>query len=162
MCAAHVLLGVAGFDFARFAVTAAARAERLRHALRTVALIAVPTAAWVAITLLFTDYCSWQNVLLLNKILGSFDSDTAGHVRFIEVLVLVATALLIRIPGVDGLERREPFWFAMGLLAIALLLRYQPFAPCPAQDVPSHRWPSGSSPSAWPPPRRPLCGSGCW
>ncbi|MFD6162720.1 AMP-binding protein [Nocardia sp. NPDC060256] len=136
--AAHVLLGVAGFNFARFAVTTATRAERLRHALRTVALIAVPTAAWVAITLLFTDYYGWQNVLLLNKILGPFDSDTAGHLWFIEVLgyFMVAAALLIRIPLVDLLERREPFWFAMGLLAITVLLRFQPFGLYPATDVP--------------------------
>ncbi|WP_433655497.1 AMP-binding protein [Nocardia sp. CA-128927] len=136
--AAHVLLGVAGFNFARFAVTTAPRAERLRHALRTVALIAVPTAAWVAITLLFTDYYSWQNVLLLNKILGPFHSDTAGHLWFIEVLVyfMVAAALLIRIPLVDMLERREPFWFGMGLLVITLVLRYQSFGLYPALDVP--------------------------
>lgn len=135
--AAHVLLAVAGFNFARFAVTAAPRAERLRHALRTVALIAAPTATWVAITLLFTDYYGWQNVLLLNKILGPHDSATAGHLWFIEVLVYftIAAALLLRIPLVDALERREPFWFAMGLLAITLVLRYQPFGLYPAQDV---------------------------
>ncbi|MFI6166743.1 AMP-binding protein [Nocardia sp. NPDC051052] len=135
---AHVLLGVAGFNFARFVVTTAPRAERLRHALRTVALIAVPTTVWVAVTLLFTDYYRWQNVLLLNKILGPFDSDTAGHLWFIEVLVyfMIATALLIRIPLLDMLERREPFWFAMGLLALTLVLRYQPFGLYPARDVP--------------------------
>ncbi len=136
--AAHVLLGVAGFNFARFAVTASPRAERLRHVLRTVALIAVPTAAWVAVTLLFTDYYGWQNVLLLNKILGPHDSDTAGHLWFIEVLVyfMVAAALLLRVPLVDALERRAPFWFAIGLLALTLVLRYQPFGLYPAKDVP--------------------------
>ncbi|PXX59227.1 acyl-CoA synthetase (AMP-forming)/AMP-acid ligase II [Nocardia tenerifensis] len=135
--AAHVLLGVAGFNFARFAVTGAPRAERLRHALRTVALIAVPTAAWVAVTLPFTDYYSWQNVLLLNKILGPFDSDTAGHLWFIEVLgyFMVAGALLIRIPAVDALERRAPFWFAMGLLGLTLVLRFQPGTLYPDKDV---------------------------
>lgn len=136
--AAHVLLGVAGFNFARFAVTGSERAERLRHALRTVALIAVPTAGWVALTLLFSDYYGWQNVLLLNKILGPHDSDTAGHLWFIEVLVLfmIVAALLIRVPFVDALQRREPFWFALGVVALTLVFRYQSFGLYPKAEVP--------------------------
>ncbi|MEU4340963.1 AMP-binding protein [Nocardia sp. NPDC023852] len=136
--AAHVLLGVAGFNFARFAVTATPRAERLRHTLRTVALIAVPTAAWVALTLVADDYYSWQNVLLLNKILGPRDSATAGHLWFLEVLVyfMIVAALLIRIPLVDRLERRAPFWFAMALVTVTIMFRYQAFGVYPAKDVP--------------------------
>ncbi|MFI9503068.1 AMP-binding protein [Nocardia sp. NPDC052566] len=136
--AAHVLLGVAGYNFARFAVTGSARSERLRHALRTVALIAVPTALWVALTLPFSDYYTWQNVLLLNKILGPSDSPTAGHLWFLEVLVyfMIAGALLVRVPMVDRLQRRDPFWFAMGLVALTLVFRYQSFGLYAARDVP--------------------------
>ncbi|MEV6320093.1 AMP-binding protein [Nocardia sp. NPDC051787] len=136
--AAHVLLGVAGFNFARFAVTTAPRAERLRHTLRTVASIAVPTAAWVALTLACGDYYGWQNVLLLNKILGPSDSPTAGHLWFLEVLVyfMLAAALLIRIPWVDRMQRADPFWFAMTLVAVSLVFRYQAFGLYPAKDVP--------------------------
>ncbi|MFX0577361.1 AMP-binding protein [Nocardia nepalensis] len=136
--AAHVLLGVAGFNFARFAVTTTPRAERLRNALRTVALIAIPTAAWVSITLLFTDYYSWQNVLLLNKFLGPRDSDTAGHLWFIEVLVLfmVVAALLVRVPFIDAVARRNPFWFAIGLAALTMVFRVWSFGLYPAKDVP--------------------------
>ncbi|MGY4102559.1 AMP-binding protein [Nocardia sp. R16R-3T] len=136
--AAHILLGVAGFNFARFAVTMSPRAERLRHALHTVALIAIPTTAWVALTLLFTDYYSWQNVLLLNKILGPHDSDTAGHLWFIEVLVLimVVSALLIRVPFIDAVQRREPFWFALGLVGLTMVFRFWSFGLYPAKEVP--------------------------
>ncbi len=136
--AAHVMLAVAGFNFARFAMTTAPRAERLRPALRTAAQIAIPTAGWVAITLLFSDYYGWQNVLLLNKILGPRDSDTAGHLWFIEVLVLfvIVAALLVRVPFLDRLERRDPYWFAMGLVALTLVFRVQSFGLYPAHDVP--------------------------
>lgn len=136
--AAHILLGVAGYNFARFAATSAPRTQRLRHTLRTVLLIALPTAIWVALTLPFSDYYTWQNVLLLNKILGPWDSPTAGHLWFLEVLVyfMLAAALLIRIPWVDALLRREPFWFAMGLVGLTLILRYQDFGLYPARDVP--------------------------
>ncbi|NNH69406.1 AMP-binding protein [Nocardia uniformis] len=126
---AHVLLAVAGFNFARFAVTAAPAAQRLRRTLRTTAFIAIPTAVWVAATLPFSDYYGWQNVLLLNKILGPHDSATAGHLWFVEVLVYIvlASALLLRLPIADRLERLSPFWFATGLLGVALIFRYRSF-----------------------------------
>ncbi|WP_373291920.1 AMP-binding protein [Nocardia pneumoniae] len=158
--AAHVLLGVAGFNFARFAVTAAPPAERLRHTLRTVTSIAVPTAAWVALTLVCSDYYGWQNVLLLNKVLGPRDSPTAGHLWFLEVLVyfMLAAALLIRIPWVDRLQRADPFWFAMTLVAVSLVFRYQAFGLYPAKDVPfsplavwlfALGWAAAKASSAW-------------
>ncbi|QLY34539.1 hypothetical protein H0264_20510 [Nocardia huaxiensis] len=135
---AHVLLAVAGFNFARFGVTAAPAPQRMRNTLRTVGLIAAPTAAWVLGTLAFTDYYGWQNVLLLNKILGPHDSPTAGHLWFIEVAVyfMLAGALLLRIPFADMLERRAPFWFALGLLGAALIFRYRSFDLYTAHDVP--------------------------
>ncbi|MFD3702375.1 AMP-binding protein [Nocardia sp. NPDC058658] len=125
--AAHVLLAVAGYNFARFAVSSAPRARRLQLTGRSVAMIAVPTALWVAITMIWQPgYYGWQNVLLLNKILGP-SNDTAGHLWFLEVLVYctVACALLIRIPWFDRWERRAPFWFALGLLGLTLVLRWQ-------------------------------------
>ncbi|MBL1073919.1 hypothetical protein JK358_05885 [Nocardia sp. 2] len=66
---AHVLPAVVGYNFARFAVTSAPAVRRMRTTARTLALIAVPTAVWVLLTLPFSDYYGWQNVLLLNKIL---------------------------------------------------------------------------------------------
>ncbi|RJO68448.1 AMP-dependent synthetase [Nocardia panacis] len=136
--AAHVLLAAAGYNFARFAVTAAPRADRPRRGLRTAALIAAPTATWVALTLPFSDYYGWQNLLLLNKILGPHDSPTAGHLWFLEVLVyfMVGAALLLRIPRLDALERRDPFRFALGLFALTLIFRYFTFDLYAAEQVP--------------------------
>ncbi|WP_052372032.1 AMP-binding protein [Nocardia otitidiscaviarum] len=135
---AHVLLAAAGFNFARFAVTAAPAAPRLRRTLRSATFIAVPTAAWVLLTLLVSDYYGWQNVLLLNKILGPHDSPTAGHLWFIEVVLylIVAAALLLRLPLADRWERLSPFWFATGLLAVALIFRYRTFDLYRPEDVP--------------------------
>ncbi|WP_330181124.1 AMP-binding protein [Nocardia sp. NBC_01503] len=135
---AHVMLAVAGFNFARFGVTPAPAAQRLRKTLRTVALIAIPTALWVTLTLPFSNYYTWQNVLLLNKILGPQDSPTAGHLWFVEVAVyfMLAGALLLRLPLADALERRAPFWFAMAVLAGALILRYRSFDLYASHDIP--------------------------
>ncbi|MBC7302272.1 MAG: AMP-binding protein [Nocardia sp.] len=135
--AAHVLLAVAGYNFARFAVSSAPPARRLQLTGRAVATIAVPTALWVLITMAWQPgYYSWQNVVLLNKILGP-RNDTAGHLWFLEVLVYctVACALLIRIPRIGGWERRAPFWFALGLLGLTLILRWQSFGLYPARDI---------------------------
>ncbi|MGS2804833.1 AMP-binding protein [Nocardia sp. MW-W600-9] len=136
--AAHVLLAVAGYNFARFAVSSAPPAQRLRHTARSVAMIAVPTALWVLITMVWQPgYYSWQNVLLLNKILGP-RNDTAGHLWFLEVLVYctVAAALLMRIPLLDRWERRGPFWFALALLGLTLVARWHSFGLYPERDIP--------------------------
>ncbi|WP_446222751.1 AMP-binding protein [Nocardia sp. IBHARD005] len=135
--AAHVLLAVAGYNFARFAVSSAPRARRLQLTGRAVAMIAVPAALWVLITMAWQPgYYGWQNVLLLNKILGP-RNDTAGHLWFLEVLVYctVACALLIRIPRIDRWERRAPFWFALGLLGLTLILRWHSFGLYPERDI---------------------------
>ncbi|MFJ2836695.1 AMP-binding protein [Nocardia sp. NPDC087230] len=136
--AAHVLLAVAGYNFARFAVSAAPPAQRLRQTARSVAMIAVPTALWVLITMVWQPgYYSWQNVVLLNKILGP-RNDTAGHLWFLEVLVYctVVAALLLRIPWLDRWERRGPFWFALALLGLALVVRWHAFGLYPERDIP--------------------------
>jgi hypothetical protein len=133
---AHVLLGIAGFNFARFSV-AQPRSERLRHSRTTVALIAIPTIVWVGFTMVVQHgYYSWTNLLLLNKILGPSASPTAGHLWFVEVLVyfLLGTALLLRIPIVDRLARREPFRFAAALFVVASIVRFHSVDLYPGDD----------------------------
>lgn len=122
---AHILLGVAGYNFARFVLTDKPRTQRLRHLLTTVAGIAIPAVAWIALTLSFSDDYTVTNLFLLNKILGP-DGPTQGHLWFIEVLVyfLLALAALLAIPVIDRLERRQPFVFALALLAVGLAIRY--------------------------------------
>ena len=52
---AHLLLGVAGYNFGRFCLTPVPRADRVRHLRNTIAWIAVPSLLWVALTLMITD-----------------------------------------------------------------------------------------------------------
>ncbi len=123
---AHILLGVAGYNFARFCLTPVPRLERARRLRNTIAWIAVPSVIWAAIALVITDDYTPTNLLLANKFLGPHDSMTAGRLWFVEVMVwtLVALAAVFLIPAVDRLERRRPFAFAMALLAIGMALRY--------------------------------------
>lgn len=121
---AHVLLGVAGYNFARFHLTSAGRGARIRKAWRSVARIAVPSALLILLAFLTTDKYSLVNVVLLNDILGG--TDTRIHFWFVEALVyfLVAVTALLAIPRLDAAERRHPFVLPMVLMAAGLITRY--------------------------------------
>lgn len=123
---AHILLGVAGYNFGRFCLTSAPRRDRIRRLRSTIAWIAVPAVGWVALTMTYSDDYAWSNLLLANKFLGPDDSMTAGRLWFIEVLVwiLVLLTILLCIPAVDRLERRRPFALAVGFLVAGLAVRY--------------------------------------
>jgi len=123
---AHILLGVAGYNFGRFCLTPVPRNDRVRHLGNTIAWIAVPSVLWVVIALLLTDHYTWTNLLLANKFLGPHDSMTAGRLWFVEVLVwtLVVLALVFWLPLMDRLERRLPFTVAVVFLVVGLALRY--------------------------------------
>jgi acyl-CoA synthetase (AMP-forming)/AMP-acid ligase II/acyl carrier protein len=123
---AHLLLGIAGYNFGRFCLTPVPRNDRVRHLGNTIAWIALPSVLWVTITLLLTDDYTWTNLLLANKFLGPHDSMTAGRLWFVEVLVwtLVVLALVFWLPLMDRLERRLPFTVALVFLVIGLALRY--------------------------------------
>ena len=123
---AHLLLGIAGYNFGRFCLTPVPRADRVRHLRNTIAWIAVPSVAWVALALMLTDDYDPTNLLLANKFLGPHDSMTAGRLWFVEVLVwiLVALAVVCWLPAADRLERKRPFAFAAAFLAAGLALRY--------------------------------------
>jgi acyl-CoA synthetase (AMP-forming)/AMP-acid ligase II len=123
---AHILLGVAGYNFGRFCLTPVPRTDRVRHLGNTIAWIAVPSVLWVVAALLLTRDYTWTNLLLANKFLGPHDSMTAGRLWFVEVLVwtLVVLALAFWLPLMDRLERRLPFTVAIVFLVIGLALRY--------------------------------------
>uniref|UniRef100_A1UQ15 AMP-dependent synthetase and ligase n=1 Tax=Mycobacterium sp. (strain KMS) TaxID=189918 RepID=A1UQ15_MYCSK len=126
---AHILLGVAGYNFGRFCLTPLPRATRVRHLVSTIGWIAGPAILWVAFALLVTDDYAASNLLLANKLLGPEDSMTAGRLWFVEVLVwvLVGLALLCATRWGDRAERRWPFGVAAAFLALGMALRWDVF-----------------------------------
>jgi acyl-CoA synthetase (AMP-forming)/AMP-acid ligase II len=123
---AHLLLGIAGYNFGRFCLTPVPRGDRVRHLRRTIAWIVVPSVISIALALLITDDYHPTNLLLVEKFFGPDDSMTAGRLWFVEVLVwiLVALTFVCWLPAADRLERRRPFAFAAGFLVAGLALRY--------------------------------------
>ncbi len=128
MGGAHVLLGLAGFNFGRFHLTSAPRRERVRHLSTSIARIVVPSVAWIALVAALSAPYSWRQVVLLNGVLGSREwSEPGWYYWYIEALVytLVALTLLMALPFVDRIERRWPFWLPMTLVGLGLLTRYE-------------------------------------
>ncbi|MEU9236037.1 AMP-binding protein [Streptomyces subrutilus] len=123
---AHLLLAIAGYNFARFHLTPGERGERVRRACLSIARITVPTMIWIGFILLLNDDYTLANLVLLDSVLGPDDTKTGMHFWFIEALVyiLIVAVALLALPVVDRAERRFPFGLPLTLAALGLLTRY--------------------------------------
>ncbi|MFD2690443.1 AMP-binding protein [Streptomyces phyllanthi] len=132
---AHVLIGVAGFNFARFHLTAAAHRERLRHLWRSIARIAVPSVVWITGAVVLTGLYDPANALLLNSLLDQGTERHEWHYWFVEALVyfLLVLGVLMAVPLLDRLERRHAFGVPLTLVAIGLIGRYDLLELAPAR-----------------------------
>ncbi len=119
---AHVLLAVAGFNFARFRLLASDTAEHLRGAATSIARIAVPTALWLAFQFTYAEPFTASRVLLANNYFGT----GLWEYWYLEALlqVLVVLGLVFAVPSVRAFERRHPFGVALGVLAAATAVRH--------------------------------------
>ncbi|MPZ26417.1 MAG: AMP-binding protein [Micromonosporaceae bacterium] len=124
---AHLLLGVAGFNFARFHLTGGSRGGRVRHLARSIARVAAASAVWIGLaSLLLTDDYSVQNIVLLHQLFPDPGAAHGWHFWFVESLVYFQLAALglLAIPLVDRLERRHPFALPLALVLAGLVTRY--------------------------------------
>ncbi|MEV6956286.1 AMP-binding protein [Streptomyces sp. NPDC051183] len=123
---AHLLLAIAGYNFARFHLTTAERGERVRRACLSITRVAVPSMIWIGFVLLLNDDYTLANLALLDSVLGPEDSKTGMHFWFIEALVyiLIVVVALLAHPIVDRAERRFPYGLPLALAALGLLTRY--------------------------------------
>lgn len=128
--AAHVLMAVAGFNFARFQLSGE-RIPRLRRQVASLARVIIPSMAFIGFAYLITDRYSLANIVLLHAIIGPEEVTTRSHFWFIEVLVyvLVSITALLAVPWVSRAAKRFPFLFPLVLLAAGLLTRYELFEP---------------------------------
>ncbi|WP_244206978.1 AMP-binding protein [Streptomyces swartbergensis] len=123
---AHILICVAGYNFARFQLTGTERRERLRHMGRSIARIAVPSMVWITGAVLLTDFYDPANAVLLNSLLDQGNDRFDWAYWFVEALVyfLVVLAALMAVPLLDRLERRYTFGVPLALTAVGLIGRY--------------------------------------
>ncbi|MFC0005223.1 AMP-binding protein [Micromonospora siamensis] len=135
---AHLLLAVAGFNFARFQLTDVSRRDRLRQIRAALARIVLPTMVWIAAVMALTDQYRLSTLLLVNSLVGPADGRTEWHFWFIEglVYVLLGTGALLALPAVDRWERRFPFALPVALAGLGLLGRYDVFGLDARHDLP--------------------------
>jgi hypothetical protein len=123
---AHLLLGVAGFNFARFHLTPGSRRERMLGLGTSIRRIVLASICWIALAaVLLADDYGPAKIFLIYNIVGP--PGTFNQFWFIEAIIymLLGVSALLAIPGVDRAERRYPFALPMVLVGLALITRYQ-------------------------------------
>ncbi|GAA3856978.1 AMP-binding protein [Amycolatopsis tucumanensis] len=118
---AHLLLVIAGWNFARFALADRSRNRTSANLLRSAARIAVPAVAWIGWRAASQPDVLLPNVLLINN----YVRQGATGYWYVEVLVqtLVVLAIVFAVPAVRRLEQRHPFGFPAAALAVATSAR---------------------------------------
>ncbi len=124
---AHLLLALAGFNFARFQLSAAGDARsRLRHGLSGLAQLVVPSVLWVGGVALVLGSYDLTTALFVRELVNGTEWDDQWQLWFLESLVWITAAALALtcLPVLHRLERRSPFRFALAVLAVTALARF--------------------------------------
>jgi hypothetical protein len=124
---AHLLLAIAGFNFARFQLSApGGPRSRLRHGLSGLAQLVVPSILWVAGVAVLLGAYNLTTTLFVRELVDGSEWDDQWQLWFLESLVwITAGALALTcLPVLHRLERRTPFRFALVVLAVAAVARF--------------------------------------
>lgn len=124
---AHLLLALAGFNFARFQLSAAGGPRtRLRHGLAGLSQLVVPSVLWVGTVALVLGSYDWTTTFFVRELVDSSEWDDQWRLWFLESLVWLTTAALALtcVPALHRLERREPFRFALVVVAATAVARF--------------------------------------
>lgn len=124
---AHVLLAVAGFNFARFQIGAPRRWVAIGR-------VAGPAMAWIGVFAATSDDYGLTHALLVHSLIG--DADARFSYWFIEtlLLLLVAATLALSSARVRGLEARFPLGLPVAVAAFGLAIRHD------VLDLPAQRY----------------------
>lgn len=123
---AHVLLAVAGYNFARFQLAVPTRRGRVDALLRSARAVALPAVLFIGALAAIGHQYDWSTALLLNGPVGGDGWDDQWQFWFLETLVwvYVGLAALVAVPFLSRAQRAAPFGSALVLLALTLGLRY--------------------------------------
>lgn len=125
---AHALLAVVGFNVARFQLLPTDVPGRLKRAASTIGRIAVPASAWIGFNMLVAGGYSLGAVFLVNNYTGSgHRTDGRWEYWYFEafVQIMVVLALVFSIRPIRHAEQTRPFAFAVGVLGLTWLFRFE-------------------------------------
>ena len=122
---AHLLLAVAGYNLARFQLADVPGRSRVSGLLRSAAQVVIPPGMWIGAVGLITGGYTATTALFVNNVFGGARWDDQWQFWFLEAIVwsMLALAAVFAVPQVDRLERRHPWAFALGVLALAVVAR---------------------------------------
>lgn len=122
---AHLLLAVAGYNLARFQLADVPGRSRVSALVKSTAQVVVPAAVWIGAVGLITGGYAATTALFVNNFAGGARWSDQWQFWFLEAIVwsMLALAAVFAVPQVDRLERRHPFAFALGVLALAVAAR---------------------------------------
>ena len=124
---AHLLLALAGFNFARFQLSAAGGpGRRLRHGLSGLAQLVVPSLMWVGGVALVLGTYDLTTALFVRELVDGVEWDDQWQLWFLESLVWITAAALVVtcVPRLHRLERRSPYGFALAVVAVTAVARF--------------------------------------
>jgi len=122
---AHLLLAVAGYNLARFQLADVPGRSRVTGLLKSAAQVVIPAGVWIGAVGLITGGYTATTALFVNNVFGGSRWDDQWQFWFLEAIVwsMLALAVVFAVPQVDRLERRHPWAFALGVLALAVVAR---------------------------------------
>ena len=126
MGGAHLLLAIAGWNFARFQLSAETRLGRLRHGLTSLAQLVVPTCLWLGLAGILGGFYAPATVGFVNQAVGPDSWSRQWQFWFLEAMVWTSLVVLVvlAVPRLDRLERRAPYGFALAAVLAGLVLRF--------------------------------------
>lgn len=118
-------MAVAGYNAARFGLSAETVLDRWRGTARLVIGLAVPTML-IALVGMGSGRYGWDNVFLIHWLFGELAHDTRNELWFIDALVacLLVTTALLSIPAVARRWRADPWRVAYALVLVGLVPRF--------------------------------------
>ena len=126
MGGAHVMLGLAGFNLARFQLAAVSRRDRVLRIGRALRELVVPAVLWIGGVAVVSGKYDPSTVLLMNTWFGPDTFTDQWQFWFLEVVLYASLgiAALLLVGGFDRMERRHPFATAVAVVAATLAVRY--------------------------------------
>ncbi|WP_110182792.1 AMP-binding protein [Nocardioides solisilvae] len=123
---AHLLLVLAGFNFARFQLGSPDRRERLRNGLASLVQLVVPSVLWIGGVGLLLGAYHPATALLLNQVLGSREWTDQWQFWFLEALawLWLGSLALLAVPAVHRVERRHPLALPVALVLVTATVRF--------------------------------------
>ena len=122
---AHLLLVIAGLNYARFQLSSPSRERRWRHGLASWCRVLVPSAIWLALVVTIGTEYGWA-VLFGTNLFGPDGVSPEWRYWYVESFIAVfgIVIALMAVPLAHRAERRDPFRWAMTLVVVGLAARF--------------------------------------